>query len=656
MKKLFTIDDLMIAFVTALGYGLSFEIPKNLGLPAWLCVVICLVIGVSLEGIVAKILFSKLVQKNTLNKVITFITFILIFLAGQYISVWLMGISMLENLLGEYVYRIGIPVIGFMISMLIRWYRIRKIRKLYGDGSKGYVFNVTKEDIEEVNQQNKPISGEYDTDCAVKTRTGIYVGEKYKSTIFYLGIPYAKPPVGELRWKAPEPLPSSNAVFEAKNFGASAIQLEQKGSIVKHHRQSEDCLSLNICVASKKSELKKPVLVLFHHGSFTHGGSVDPLLYGDNFVEKHNDIVFVSFNYRLGIFGFIDFSEVPGGEDYPDTLNLGLLDQIMALKWIKENIAAFGGDPNRITVIGFEAGAISICMLAASAQAKNLFKKAFAFNCNITAAYNTTDGPRALARDLLKETQTKTMAELLQLKTETLKNAAQKLWRNLCGPTCDGILIPTDVYSAYHDGAASGIEFIIGIPSNETQVFHSILGDQKYRDLVSVAIDDMKNYIDDSVLNAIQEYIETQKASSTELEAKSKILEQLIALSIYRCAAKLSEGGSKVYLMYWNEKPLIENLGSGTVDVVATLLGNSTASQIYGNVMNTNLSDTLQSLLEKFINGNALQLYNNEIKGINAITWNTFPQALIISDEKIQCDTIEDKLTTIKSFLEFALQ
>ena len=108
--------------------------------------------------------------------------------------------------------------------------------------------------------------------------------------------------------------------------------------------------------------------------------------------------------------------------------------------------------------------------------------------------------------------------------------------------------------------------------------------------------------------------------------------------------------------MYWNEKPLIENLGSGTVDVVATLLGNSTASQIYGNVMNTNLSDTLQSLLEKFINGNALQLYNNEIKGINAITWNTFPQALIISDEKIQCDTIEDKLTAIKSFLEFALQ
>ena len=103
MKKLFTLDDIMIAFIAALGYGLSFEIPKNLGWPMWLCGVICLVIGVALELLVEKIVFSKSVQKSNLNRVIIFASFILIFLAGEYISVWAMGVSMVEHLLEEYV-------------------------------------------------------------------------------------------------------------------------------------------------------------------------------------------------------------------------------------------------------------------------------------------------------------------------------------------------------------------------------------------------------------------------------------------------------------------------------------------------------------------------------------------------------------------------
>ena len=112
-----------------------------------------------------------------------------------------------------------------------------------------------------------------------------------------MGIPYAKPPVGELRWKAPEPLPSSEAVFEAKNFGASAIQVEHKGSILKHHRQSEDCLTLNIVVNGEKTGKLKPVLIVFHHGDFTYGGSADPLIDGGEFVSKNPDIVLVSINY-----------------------------------------------------------------------------------------------------------------------------------------------------------------------------------------------------------------------------------------------------------------------------------------------------------------------------------------------------------------------
>ena len=656
MRKLFTFDDIMIAFIAALGYGLSFEIPKNFGWPVWLCGVICLVIGVALESLVEKIVFSKTVQKNTKNRLIIFAVFILIFLAGEYISVWAMDVSMLEHLLTEYVYIIGLPVIGFMISMLIRQYRIRKIRKLYGDGSAGYVFDLKAEEIEDVNQQNKAIHGEYDADCAVRTRTGIYVGEKQKKLIFYRGIPYAKPPIGELRWKAPEPLLESNAVFEAQNFGASAIQVEHKGVILKHHRQSEDCLYLNICVGTQNMNSKKPVLVLFHHGDFTCGGSADPLLYCDKFIEKHQDIIFVNFNYRLGIFGFIDFSEIPGGEAYPDALNLGLLDQIAALKWLKENIAAFGGDPDRITVIGFEAGATSILMLAVSSQARGLFQKAFVFQGSYAMAYDKPDAARALARDLLNETGAVTMQDLASLNTDTLKSAAQRLWKHMCAPTCDGKFIPVDAYSACQSGAAQGIDFIVGIPRNETRVLLALIGEHNYKDYISFTVDDVAKYMDAQLLKAVREYIEVQAAASNELESKAKFVEQWLALCIYRSAVKLSEAGNKVHLMYWDEKPLIENLGSGTVDALASLLGNSEASQLYGNVINADLSEALQSLLEKFISGKALQLYPNEIKGVNAFNWEAFPKALIVADDKITCGEIDDKLTDIKGFLDFMVK
>ena len=656
MKKLFTIDDFMVAFVSALGYGLGYTIPMHLGWPQLACLAACFALGIALEEIIGKIVFSKTVQQKTVNRVFTYAAILLVFLIAELVSMRLLDASLMEDLEEEFTWVVGLPVLGLIVNLLIRWYRVRKIRKLYGDGSEGYVFDLKDTDIEETNQQNQPILGAYDESLAVKTRTGVYVGEKIKKTVCYLGIPYAKPPVGELRWKAPEPLPTSEAVFEAKNFGASAIQVEHKGSIIKHHRQSEDCLTLNICVAEEKSETKKPVLVLFHHGDFTCGGSVDPLLYGDSYVAGHPDTVFVSFNYRLGIFGFIDFSDVPGGVSRPDTLNLGLLDQIAALKWIKENIAAFGGDPERITVLGFESGATSILLLAVSAQAKGLFQRAFIFNGSPVSAYDTPEASRALARNLLKETQTATMEELLQLKTEALKDAAQRLWQNMCAPTCDGSLIPVDVYQACQDGAASGVEFIIGIPSHETRVFKSLVGDQKYRDGIIAAVADMKNCMDVSTSNTVQAYIETQTASSTELEAKSKLVDQWLALCIYRIAVKLSEGGNKVHLVYWDEKPLIENLGSGTVDAAAALLGNEDALQMYGGVMNADLSELLQTLLQKFIDGEALQLYRNEVGGVDAFTWKAFPKALIVSDGKLQCEPLEGRITELKGLLDFVVK
>ena len=653
MRKLFTIDDFMVAFISALGYGLGYTIPMHLGWPQLACMAACFALGIALEELISKIVFSKTVQQKTVNRVFAYVAILLVFLIAEFVSTRLLGTSLKEDLEEEVAWVVGLPILGLIVNLLIRGYRVRKIRKRYGDGSQGYVFDVTDEDIEEVNRQNQAVHGEYDAECAVRTRTGIYVGEKYKKTRIFMGIPYVKPPVGELRWKAPEPLPASEAVFEARNFGASAIQVDHKGSITRHHRQSEDCLTLNIAAGAEQTEAKKPVLVLFHHGDFTYGGAVDPLLYGGDYVNAHQDVVLVSFNYRLGIFGFIDFSEVPGGESCPDALNLGLLDQIAALKWIRENIAAFGGDPERITVLGFESGATCICLLAASAQAKGLFQRAFVFNGSPESAYDTPEASRALAKALLKETNTSAMAELLQLDTEVLKDAAQRLWMKMCAPTCNGAWIPTRVYDAYRNGAASGIEFIVGITSGEMQVIRSSVGGKNYEDAVNAAVNDLQAHMDASTAEAVQAYIEVQTAASSVLEAKSKLVGQWIALGVYRVAAMLSQGGNKVHLMYWDEEALIENLGSGTADVLATLLGNGEALQMYGSVMNADLSETLQALLQKFVSGDALQLYRNEISGFDGFDWKAFPQALIVADGKFACDTIEDRIIELKGLLDF---
>jgi len=656
MKKIFTIDDFITAFISAIGYGLSFEIPKILGWEMWQSGLLCLVVGGALDLAANKIVFSQAVQNNAVTKKLIVVAFFLVFLVGQYIALELTGLSMHDYLLEQYLYIIIPAVLGFAFSMAVRWYRVRQVRKRYGDGSKGFLYDdILKPNVlEEWNKQNRAIKGEYEKKFAVKTKTGIYVGFKEKNCVIYEGIPFAKPPVGELRWKAPEELPESNEVFEAKYFGASAIQVEHEGSILRHHRQSEDCLTLNIAIGGKKTDKKKPVLVVFHNGDFSFGGSADPLMYGDNLTSAYSDFIGVSFNYRLGIFGFIDFSEIPGGENYPDALNLGLLDQIAALKWIKENISKFGGDPDNITAMGFESGATSISLLAACEKAKGLFKRAFIFFGNPESAYSTKANARKLAKKLLEETSTTTMSELMKLSTEELKEAAQKLLTYLPLPTCDGTLIPEEIFGAYENGETNGIEFIAGISKNERQIYKAFIGQKNYEDLISENVLELWEYLDAETAQAVKNHIENLKEQNiSELEAQAKVLEQWHALSMYLTAMKLSAGGNKVHLIYWNVNPLIENLGSGSVDVVSAFFGNTKTSRMYGNVLDPTISEILQAFLKKFMNGAELKLYNNEIKGVKAVNWHKFPEALTVSSKEFRCEPIENKLTEIPALLEF---
>ncbi|MBR4642555.1 MAG: carboxylesterase family protein [Selenomonadaceae bacterium] len=306
--------------------------------------------------------------------------------------------------------------------------------------------------------------------CTVKTRYGTFNGFVDKQGVkTWLGIPYAQPPVGNLRWQAPQPLKPSNKTFDAKKFGFTACQEIDENEGASLSPQSEDCLTLNIWKRSEKKNL--PVMVFIYGGSFVGGGSTDPLYYGSNFAAA-NDVVIVTINYRLNIFGFMNFAAIdPTFEDCGGYL--GMKDQIASLKWIKENIAEFGGNPDNVTVFGESAGSISTMMLTIIPAAKNLFQKAIPQSGN-SYMYNTPEYSAQLAEMFMNLSGTRKMSDLLKKSTAELKNIYVELTKirpsNYSSDymvTCDGKFIPLDPFKALNEGGARGIKLMTGTNADE---------------------------------------------------------------------------------------------------------------------------------------------------------------------------------------------
>jgi para-nitrobenzyl esterase len=206
---------------------------------------------------------------------------------------------------------------------------------------------------------------------AVEVSNGIFVGSCEDGLMAFKGIPYALQPTGERRWREPKPEPDSRLVREAKYFGHSSIQFRFQGNTASLYPQGEDCLTLNVWTAAAgMRSARRPVMVWIHGGSYVSDGTASPRNWGDRFVKAHPEVVFVSINYRLGLLGFLDLTLLPDGKDYARSGNLGLLDQVEALRWVKRNIAAFGGDPGNVTIMGQSAGAGSVALLASIDEAQ----------------------------------------------------------------------------------------------------------------------------------------------------------------------------------------------------------------------------------------------------------------------------------------------
>ena len=200
--------------------------------------------------------------------------------------------------------------------------------------------------------------GKYDKSLAVRCINGTFVGKKTdEKVIAFKGIPFVgKQPVGDLRWKAPVDIVPDDGVYEAYYFAKCPRQEGNVSQLGSLYPQDEDCLYLNVWKADDGCTEKKPVMVWIHGGAFEIGGTAEPREECTNFVRENPDVIVVSIEYRMNVFGFFHLSHLPDGGDFPDAQNLGLLDQVMALKWVHENIAAFGGDPEKVTIFGQSAG------------------------------------------------------------------------------------------------------------------------------------------------------------------------------------------------------------------------------------------------------------------------------------------------------------
>lgn len=317
----------------------------------------------------------------------------------------------------------------------------------------------------------------------VKTHSGEVEGKVVGSVHAFLGIPYAAPPVGDLRWKAPLPAAKWSGVRQATDFGPHCLQGPVYGDMVfRDPGGSEDCLTLNVWVPASHAG-KLPVMVWIYGGGFVAGTTSEARQDGTN-LAKHGVIV-VSMNYRLGVFGFFVHPELAKESGHNSAGNYGFLDQLLALKWVHENIAAFGGDPENVTIFGESAGSFSVSAQMASPLAKGLFQKAIGES---GAAFHSS-GLRFAPVSVREEKDVKLVSDKLGVSTlaELRALPAQKLLEAFSppksrgfdfGPDVDGYFLPESVPAIFAAGKQNDVPLLAGWNHDESS-FEVVLNPQK---------------------------------------------------------------------------------------------------------------------------------------------------------------------------------
>ena len=397
---------------------------------------------------------------------------------------------------------------------------------------------------------------------------GTFEGFVSSDVITWLGVPYAKAPVGSLRWKAPEAPDSSNGTFNAKKFSAMPIQKVRDGNIASQMPQDEDCLYLNIW---KKSAdvAPRPVMVWIHGGSFRANGTGEPEWTGHKLAADNPDIMVVSVGYRLGLMGFIDFSEVRGGENFAQSGNLGILDVLQSLKWLKQNVGKFGGDPENITLFGQSSGSALISLLMTVPEAQGYFKRAILQSGSVSMSMPKDKEAAKLAQSLLTLTGKTDMAGLMSLTSKDLQNASDKLDGALNFPERDGVVLTSgDIYTAFAENAGN-FDLLIGSDANEVNYFLGASG--MSLDIYSLYVSSAYAQITEAMksipvygeemFEAAENFIALQ-GDVEPVWAYSEFLNELLFRVPAIQMASSRTGSGKTYMYYWNIPSFIPLFGA----------------------------------------------------------------------------------------------
>lgn len=485
------------------------------------------------------------------------------------------------------------------------------------------------------------------------------VGQSTDGVASFKGIPFAKPPVGELRWKAPQAPDPSDKEIDCTNFGYTALQYEWPSEPASYSPKNEDCLTLNIWESegTPNTEVPKPVMVFFHGGAYSWGGTTDPTYDGQNFIKAHDDVILVTCNYRLGLMAWPDFSKVEGGAEYTD-VNLGLRDNIAALQWVQKNIVAFGGDPDNVTIFGESAGAWSTTGLVISPKARGLFKRAIAQSGQV--APKSREAAQEYADLIMKESSAKNMDELKAISgDEWMKiDAENDLAGACCYAVVDGDIIPEDLDKAFDDAAKSGVQLIIGSNNEEWNYFkEDSEGKTEEEKLDSwmkdmdgtynkayegtnaegkAALDDLLKY-EESIVPA--EYARDDKTKAAL--AKSGVITELWRYEILDFAGRFADAGGDTRAYLWKVPSTRDDMYKSSVHAVElAYVFNNLDDNIYTGVADPEVAAQVQ---ESWVN--FAKTGNPNIEGVTWKAYNTSTRdTLIIEKGAWECASDPSKI------------
>jgi para-nitrobenzyl esterase len=394
----------------------------------------------------------------------------------------------------------------------------------------------------------------------VKTLNGAVEGTIDSTGIHsFKGIPFAQPPVGDLRWKKPQPVKNWDGVLKANHFGPNAMQKNVFGDMqFRSSGMNEDCLYLNVWTPAKSPKAKLPVLVYFYGGGFVAGDGSESRYDGESMATK--GIVAVTVNYRLGIFGLFSHPELTKESPHHASGNYGLLDQNAALKWVHDNIEAFGGDPNHITIAGESAGSISVCDQMASPLSRDLIAGAIGESGGILPMATLAEGEKRGA-DFQQKIGAASLADLRAMPADKLLDLASKQgggWSMAI--IVDGYFLPKSVAEIFAAGEQAHVPLLAGWNSAEIPYQAFMGGDAPTQE----------NYIKkvkQRYPNNADEVLKLYPAATQEEVIKSSTQlasDGFIVYSTWKWAEQQAKAGSPVYNYMFSRPrpPMVASMGN----------------------------------------------------------------------------------------------